>query len=542
MKCGRAVSILTVLPMLSLRILLALPLLALPARAADPSAGATPATGGASVRPPESRIEAPLSGGRVSALAAALAAGEQDALYGNSTVGVQVVNVRTGEEVYRFGNDAPLAPASVMKVLTAATALRELGPSYRIPTWVLADGEIASDGLLDGSLYVKGQGDPSMDSARLWRIVSDLKMRGVKEIKGDIVLDASYFEAGAGVIPGWSNPEDLANPPAYFPMLGALSVHQNMVTMSVRPGGAQGQPAVTQVEVPFAGVILQNEVKTGSRASRPWIKVERTVDATGAVATFKLTGNVPVDGAAETFWRPVADPLGQYAAALANVLQQHGVRVRGRIRPGLTPPAAKLVLRSESDPIGELLAFAQKTSNNLYAEQILRIVGAEKRGLPGTTAKGLDVVAAYLERLGIPRGDVTLVNGSGLSRETRLRPSHITVVLLDMSQDADLGAEFEASLSVAGRDGTLWSRFRDDSMAGRLRGKTGTLAGVSTLAGYVRAADGERYAFSFLVNGIPGVPGRARKAHDRLVATLAGTSAAPESAPDADVAQVEGIR
>jgi D-alanyl-D-alanine carboxypeptidase/D-alanyl-D-alanine-endopeptidase (penicillin-binding protein 4) len=478
----------------------------------------------------------------VSALASALAAGESDALFGNATVGIQVVNVRTGEEVYRYGDDAPLVPASVMKVMTAATALRELGPSYRIPTWVLADGSIGSDGLVDGSLYVKGQGDPSMDSARLWRMVSDLKLRGIKEIKGDVVLDASYFEAGAGTIPGWANPDDLANPPAYFPMLGALSVHQNMVTMSVRPGGAPGQPAITQVEVPFPGVVLQNEVRTGSRASRPWIKVERTVDAAGVVATFKLTGNVPVDGAAETFWRPVADPLGQYAAALTAVLQQHGVRVRGKVRPGLAPPAAKLVLRSESDPLGELLAYTLKTSNNFYAEQILRIVGAERRGLPGTTAKGVDVVAGYLERLGIPRADVTLVNGSGLSRETRLRPSHVTAVLLDVSHDADLGPEFESGLSVAGRDGTLWSRFRDDSMAGRLRGKTGSLAGVSTLAGFVRSADGESYAFSFIANGIQGVPGRARKAHDRLVATLAGTSAAPGAAPEADVAQVEGFR
>jgi D-alanyl-D-alanine carboxypeptidase/D-alanyl-D-alanine-endopeptidase (penicillin-binding protein 4) len=544
MTCGRAVSNLTVLPMMSLRILLVLPILALPARAADPSAGSTraPPTSGASLRAPGAPVEAPLAGGRVSALAAALAAGEQDAIYGNATVGVQVVNIRTGEEIYHFGDDAPLAPASVMKIVTAATALRELGPAYRIPTWVLADGDIDSAGLLAGSLYIKGQGDPSMDSARLWRIVSDLKMRGIQEIKGDLVLDASYFEAGASIIPGWSNSEDLANPPAYFPLLGALSVHQNMVTMSVRPGGATGQPAVTQVEVPFPGVVLQNEVKTGSRASRPWIKVERTVDSAGTVATFKLTGNVPVDGAAETFWRPVADPLGQYAAALTKVLQQQGVRVRGRIRPGLTPTAAKLVLRSESDPLGELLAFAQKTSNNFYAEQVLRVVGAEKRGLPGTTAKGIDVVGAYLESLGIGRRDVTLINGSGLSRDMRLRPSNVTAVLLDMSQDPDLGPEFEASLSVAGRDGTLWSRFRDDSMAGRLRGKTGTLAGVSTLAGYVRAADGERYAFTFFANAIPGVPGRARKAHDRLVATLAGTSAAPEPATEADVAQVEGIR
>ncbi len=495
-----------------------------PALAADAPAPAVPvASHGAAVGPRST-----------SALAHALVAGEQEPLYGAARVGVQVVNVRTGEEIYAHGDDAGMMPASVAKVLTSAVALRELGPSHRIPTWVLADGDLGRDGVLAGNLYLKGQGDPTMMVERLWRLAFDLRLRGIREIRGDLVLDAGYFEGGASLIPGWNNKDDLANPPTYFPMLGALSVNQNLATITVRPGVAVGQPALSEVEIPFAGVTLENEVRTGTRSSRPWLKVDRRTDETGKLVTFRVTGSLPLDGAAETFYRPVADPLGQYAAALTTVMEQHGIRLRGAWRPGATPTGARLVMRSESVPLAEIVSQTQKHSNNFYAEQLLRIVGAERRGLPGTTEKGVDVASAYLASLGIPRGEFTVANGSGLSRETRLRPSHVNAVLIDMARNPDCGAEFLAGLSVAGRDGTLWSRFRDESMEGRVRGKTGTLAGVSTLAGYVRGADDELYAFTFLANDIQGVPGRARRAHDRLVTTLAGVA---PSAPDALAAE-----
>lgn len=114
------------------------------------------------------------------------------------------------------------------------------------------------------------------------------------------------------------------------------------------------------------------------------------------------------------------------------------------------------------------------------------------------------------------------MNGSGLSRETKLRPSQLNAVLVDMYRDPRVGPEFVHSLSVGGRDGTLGWRFRQDGMEGRVRGKTGTLDGVACLAGYVRALDGETYAFTFFVNDLEGARARARAAHDQLVLALAG--------------------
>ncbi len=154
------------------------------------------------------------------------------------------------------------------------------------------------------------------------------------------------------------------------------------------------------------------------------------------------------------------------------------------------------------------------------AEQVLKTLGSQVHGSPGTTEKGLEVVASYLEDIGIPRDEHRLVNGSGLSREIAVRPTLLTAVLLDMADDPNVGSEFRTSLAIGGRDGTLWSRFRDEDEVDRMRGKTGTLNGVHCLAGYVEGGDGDTYAFAYLVNDLPASIARARQAHDRFVESM----------------------
>jgi D-alanyl-D-alanine carboxypeptidase/D-alanyl-D-alanine-endopeptidase (penicillin-binding protein 4) len=459
-----------------------------------------------------------------SPVAAALAGLSADPVFTSAAVSLQVVNVRTGEEVYAWGEDKQLVPASTMKLLTIAAALRALGPDFRFPTWFLHDGELGSDGRLVGNLYVKGQGDPTMVVERMWRIAQDLRNRGVREVQGDIVFDDSYF-SGTTMIPGWNKEEDLENGPTYFASLGALSVNYNVATIVVRPGAGAGQPAVVELDTPTSAVVVESQVTTGRKGSSPRIGIERTLDEeTGKITTFKLTGTYPAEGDTQFYYRTIADPLGNYIGALQSVFKQQGIKVSGRWRPGATARDAKLLYKAESVSLTEIVATTSKHSNNFMAEQILRSVGAERYGLPGTTESGLRVVGDYLTSLGIPASEYHLVNGSGLARDLMLRPSTLNGVLLDMYRSPEVGPEFVASLSVGGRDGTLWSRFRDEAMAGRVRGKTGTLAGVHCLSGYVHASDDETYAFTFLVNEVEGALSRVRKAHDRLVLAVAGTT------------------
>ncbi|HND34620.1 MAG TPA: D-alanyl-D-alanine carboxypeptidase/D-alanyl-D-alanine-endopeptidase, partial [Myxococcota bacterium] len=333
------------------------------------------------------------------------------------------------------------------------------------------------------------------------------------------------------LIPGWTKEEDIQDGPTYFAPLGALSLNYNIATLVIRPATSAGSAAIAQVETPTSAVALESTVTTGRAGSRVRLKVEREVDEeTGKIVTFKVEGSVPAEGDTERIYKTLADPLGNYMGGFAALTKELGIKVRGSYKAGTTPIDAELVVKEESDTLVNILGEMNKHSNNFMAEQILRGVGAEVRGLPGTTEKGLAVMGEWLGSIGVPAADIRLVNGSGLSREIQVRPSTVTRVLSTMWKDVSVGPEFLTTLAVGGRDGTLWARFRESGLAGRVRGKTGSLTGVNCLAGYVISAEGKTYAFSFLVNNIEGASSRARSVHDRLVRTLAG---AQENVADA---------
>lgn len=465
---------------------------------------------------------APSAAGITPELQAALAQLPSLPIFAKSHSAVEVVDAHTGERVYSHGGNAQLIPASTMKLVTSAVALRELGPSYRFPTWVKYSGELGADGVLKGNLYVVGQGDPTMVVERMWRMVGDIRAQGIVEVQGDVIFDDSYTQDSLWV-PGWNKAADLEEGSTYYSALGALSLNYNIATINVRPGASTGAPAVAAFDTPSDVLVLDNQLVTGRAKSKYWVKVERTLDEKDAkVATFKLTGNVPLDKEPDQIFRTLADPTGNYVSVFRDTARAAGIKVKGKHRVGPAPADSKLLLKVESERLVEVLMDMNKQSNNFMAEQILRAVGAERGGLPGTTAKGVEVLNQYMAGLGVPKSDFAFVNGSGLSREITMTPSAMDAVLVDMWNDLDRGPEFLATLAVGGRDGTLWHRFRESGMEGRVRGKTGSLSGVFCLSGYVRAVDGRDYAFTFFANDIDGNTVRARYAHDQLVHALAG--------------------
>lgn len=437
----------------------------------------------------------------------------EDRLFRDSTVALQVVNATTGDEVYGWQQDQALNPASTMKVVTAATALRELGPEFRFDTTVSHDGKIGGDGALQGNLYVRGTGDPTFVLEDLWKLVYDLKLEGVTEVKGNVYFDDSYMTAES-YVPGWNKKADIERGPSYFPALGALSLNFNTVAVVAGPGPDVGGAARVVSETNAPGIVtIDNQLVTGSTGSRRHVLLER--EAKGRQVNFELAGSIPQGSGAQKYYRTVPDAKAYFTAAFAAMMKEQGIRVRGKYLDGEVPERDKPLVRHRSDDLATILGRTNKHSNNFMAEQVLKAVGAEVAG-EGSTTAGISVVATYLEELGIPAEEYTLVNGSGLSRQLMLRPTHLTRVLVDMAADDQVGSEFASSLAIGGRDGTLWARFRDDDQVGRLRGKTGTLNGVHCLTGYVHAGDGQLYAFAFLVNDLPYSIARARQAHDRF--------------------------
>lgn len=457
-----------------------------------------------------------LAGPQPPSLEPVLGALTADRLFQSSAVGLQVVHLGTGEEVFAWNADQAMSPASTMKAVTAAAALHHLGPSYTWRTQVTTTGKLGADGVLTGDLYVRGTGDPVLVAERLWKLVRDVRLAGVQRVDGDIVFDASFFQ-GDPTLPGWSKPEDIERGPSYFSTLGALSVDFNTVGLVVGPGDGAGRPGRVQLETPASDyVVIDNQVETLPPGRRRWVRIDREVRE--GRMHFVVRGGVPFGAEPARYRRTVADPTSYFAAAWAEIMKQHGIELSGRYRRGEAPEESRLVAELVSPPLTSILMDMNKYSNNFMAEQVLRTMAAEITGAPGGTEQGLELIRQYLDTVGIDRSSYHLVNGSGLSREIRLSPSVLTAVLLDMAADRRVGQEFLATMAIAGMDGTLERRL--DEQPGRVRGKTGTLDGVHCLAGYVDADDGERYAFAFLVNNLPGSAAQARQLHDRFARAL----------------------
>ncbi len=474
----------------------------------------------------EGAVDAP----KASPIAEALDPLLEARLFSSASVGIQVVDVDSGEEVWSHQPDVALVPASVTKVLTAAVALRTLGSGFRFQTDVLGGGEISPEGVLQGNLYVLGGGDPTLVVEDIWKIQRDLGTLGIVEIDGSLVFDDTGYSDN-GLIPGWNKGVDEANGPAYFAPLGALSVNQNTTCLVIGPAAEAGLPARVDLETPSAAVEIINQTTTGSARSRAWLKVEREVSKDGLSVAFTVSGNVPLGAESSRVYRSIADPTAHFISVFERMLKDRGVKWKGKAVRGTVPSDAVLLVRHRSDALNSVLSVMNKQSSNIVAEQVLKTVGGASSRAPGSTTSGIEVMAGYLESLGVPRGEFNLVNGSGLSRDILMRPSHLTAVLVDLYHDKRVGPEFQASLAVAGVDGTLRRRLGSGDAA-MMRGKTGSLNSVFCLAGYIHAGDGRTYAFAFLVNGFSGSTSPVRALQDRFTeALLALPPRSGETAP-----------
>jgi D-alanyl-D-alanine carboxypeptidase/D-alanyl-D-alanine-endopeptidase (penicillin-binding protein 4) len=270
------------------------------------------------------------------------------------------------------------------------------------------------------------------------------------------------------------------------------------------------------LETPARDVLrLTNAVTTGDDGSRRNLDIER--DAAPDHVELKVTGSVPAKSGTDRYYRTVGDPLAYFMGAMSEIFSQVGIKVQGEFIRGTVPEDARTLVELSSPPLSTILFDINKYSNNFMAETILRTLGAHKSSL-GTNEAGLAVVRGYLTSIGVPAEAVVIKNGSGLSRDTRLAPEHLTAVLVDMARDPKVSPEFVASLSIAGRDGTLRRRMTDTE--GAVRGKTGTLSGVHCLAGYVETRDHEQLAFVFLANEVRGSVARVKDLQDSFVEHL----------------------
>ncbi|MBI5186023.1 MAG: D-alanyl-D-alanine carboxypeptidase/D-alanyl-D-alanine-endopeptidase [Nitrospinae bacterium] len=433
----------------------------------------------------------------------------------SDSLGIYIVSLKDENTNFTLNGDKLFVPASNVKLITSAAALKYFGSNYRFTTNLYKDG-VEKGNILEGNLYLKGFGDPLLVSEEMWLMAKDLKNAGIQRITGDFFVDDSYFDE-ARIGNGWGK-----NPgaQAYNARVGATSLNFNTITVYVSPGDQPGSPpkVITDPETEY--IKIDNTAETVQPGKGKMLIVNRVPGEN--FDTITVRGKISTRAERQRFYLNISYPQFFTAKAFRESLKERGIQIDGETRFGTTPENASLLVEHKSKPLSFIVRGLNKYSNNFTAEQLLKTMGAVAEGPPGTFQKGLNQVSNYLEGLGIPRGNYVLEDGSGLSRLNRVTPKQLVTVLKDAYSDFKMRPEYLASLSIMGVDGSVEKRFKgDEEIYYRTRVKTGTLNGASALSGYVSAKNEEEFAFSILVNYKNGCYGTAHEVQDNIVKEIA---------------------
>jgi len=437
-----------------------------------------------------------------------------ETILGNSCLrkqnfGIKIHSLERNKTLYSVNSHRLFAPASNVKLLTTAMALKRLRPEYRFKTGLYATTPVGGE-TLRGDIFIKGFGDPNLVSEQMWLLVKELKNIPLRKVHGDIIADASFFDNNLRV-KTWKK----GGVEAYNAPLGALSFNFNTVTVHINPGEKPGDRPVVVVDPNIEFIRVDNRARTVSKSKRSRLIVNR-IDR-GGHNEITISGVVSVNHARETYYLNITRPAYYAASVFKDYLRQEGVEVTGKVRVGFVPEGAYEILSHSSMPLSLILRGLNKFSNNFVAEQILKTIGADIYGPPGTTLNGLRAMDEYMQSLKYKPEGFSILDGSGLSRQNRLSPDQIVSVFQDMYADLGVYPEFISALGVMGRDGNVLKRMNGHNSAERARVKTGTLNSVSALSGYFQSADGERFAFSILMNDLKCSNGQAKRLQDRIV-------------------------
>ncbi len=415
-------------------------------------------------------------------------------------IAIHVRELETGRVLFDQRGDHHLNPASNQKILTAHAATELLGADYRFETRVALQGD---------TLYLVGEGDPTLQLADLHALASRVTDReSLSEVRR-LVIDESAFSERR-FAPGVAGHQGES---AYLAPTGALSLNFNTVEIHVAPGPTPGAPVSVDCFPPSAQVELRNHARTASRGA-----IRLDSHAEGDITVVEVHGGLRANARPQSFRRRIHAPGRFTGHAFVSVLEAQGIDATNwSFEFGRAPQSARVLARHRSAPLVEVLAAAMKYSNNFATEQVLRTLAWRASDSPGDWETGLALLERFGAALAHEADALEFFNGSGLSRRGRATPSALVDLVSLADDDGSASAELLSSYAGFGREGTLthrlaWAR-------GRVRAKTGTLAGVTALTGIAASKDGSRtLGFSILVNGRYAKESRATQ--DRAVAAM----------------------
>ncbi|MER5389125.1 D-alanyl-D-alanine carboxypeptidase/D-alanyl-D-alanine-endopeptidase [Saccharopolyspora sp. NPDC002686] len=415
-----------------------------------------------------------------------------------SHAGVVVRDPATDEVLYSRQAAARATPASNAKLLTSAAALEALGPDYEFRTEVVTGAQQVGPVLL-GDLHLRGTGDPTVLAADYDRLAEQVAASGIRVVQGGLRTDDTWFD-DVPLGTGWAWDDE---PYYYSARISALTAAPDTdfdagtAKVLVSPT-VEGQPARVRLDPPTDVVQIDNRTTTSAPDGAPDVAVERDHGGSRVV----VSGSVPAGAEPVEDFTTVPDPSAYAADVFAKALAAHGVQVRNA-GEGVAPDGARVLADRRSMPLRELLVPFMKLSNNGHAEVLIKAMGREVRG-EGSWAAGLEVLDEKLRGLGLSPEVLRMVDGSGLSTMDNVPPEQLTV-LLDNARERPWFRSWYDSLPVAGVadrmvGGTLRNRMGGTAAENNVHAKTGSLTGVTSLSGYVTAANGRELVFSVMFN------------------------------------------
>lgn len=428
-------------------------------------------------------------------------------------VAIFAQRVESLQPEWAYRADQPMNPASTMKLVTTDAALELLGPAYRWRTEAYASAPLQGE-VLEGDLILKGYGDPALTLENFWLLLRALRQTGLRDIRGDLVLDRSYFNTGALPEAGKLDGEAWR---AYNVTPDALLVNFKATRFDLRGDAASGKVLVSaEPALPALKVVNQIVLRQGSCADwKDRIAYQAQREGEGVVVT--LSGSYALACGGKSLELSVLDHPTYVFQLFRQLWLELGGEFHGTLKDGVAPTGAQRIAAVQSPPLADVVRSINKYSNNVMARQLLMTLGAERSGPPGTPQSGAAALRAWLSVKQMVWPELEIENGAGLSRQERISARHLGELLL-AAYRSPVMPELMSSLPVAAIDGTMQRRLQSSAVAGQAHVKTGSLDGVRAMAGYLLDAKGRRWVVVFMAND-PAAPA-SKAAQDALLEYL----------------------
>ncbi len=422
-----------------------------------------------------------------------------------------VQEVGAEHPVLSINAERPMNPASVMKLVTTYAGLEMLGPAFTWSTDAFALGTVRN-GTLEGDLLIRGQGAPKLTLEDFWMFLRGIHARGIREIRGDLVLDRSHYGFEAG------DPGRFDNEPnqVYNTLPDALLVNFKAVRVTFIPD-LENRRVQIVTEPNLTEVAIVNNIVLDNAACPDWrarMRPEIRADQTSAQLVF--SGQMSAQCGEQTRHYSILAPQAYTGGVFRRLWTELGGRFTGSVREGTAPLNARPISSQQSAPLAELVRDINKFSNNTMARQLYLALGVSAFGAPATPEKSDRALRQWLAQKRLDLPELVIENGSGLSRIERVSARSLTA-MLRAAWRSPVMPEFMSSMPVVGVDGTLRRRGRHLPYAGHAHIKGGTINGVRAMAGYVVDAQARRWIVVCMINHPKVHNANAHVVFDRLL-------------------------